>query len=140
MAAPSDKHLSRRQWVEVATVAFLVALLAWLLNRSFASSYVSPDAAYEPPGEASGSAPLSIAGPTLQSLGIPPLQLPGQGCNCGGCMGCAAGSSADASIGQIVAQANAALSQIQAASYQTADAMAALGDESGGGYITYTVT
>ena len=140
------ERLNKRQWVEIAAISFILALIAWLLHNAAAQP---AQAAYTtnptelPVTSDSGSVP------SLSPIGLPPITLPpymassggGGGCGCSqpvACNGCAAGSTSNPTISAIVAIGNAALAQMQQASDATYAAIAAAGNEQNLG-VTWNV-
>lgn len=123
-----DRSITKKQWIEIAAVAFFVALIAYLIRLWMSPAYASSDDSAVPTVPPSGSV-SSIPPITIPSIGIPNIQLPGS--SNGNCCcddgGCAAGSTFP-TISGYVNQGNAALAAIQGASNATAEAIVKLGN------------
>lgn len=126
-----DRTITKKQWLEIAAVAFFVALIAYLMRLWMAGGYSSPssDNSAVELGSPPSSSSVSPTDYTFPSIGIPNITLPGSqnGCCCDS-GGCAVGST-EPTIVQFVSQGNDALSQIQQMSDETIQELAAIGND-----------
>lgn len=105
------EKLTKTQWAEIAVVSFLLALLLWLVSQStpVEAPQANDSLPFMPTTSGDGT-PITIDG--VPSIGFVPTPLPGNSSHNCGCNGCAAGSTSNISIANIVAQSNAALASL----------------------------